>query len=78
MAKADDIVLAKRKEGTGTVRVASELPELEGWEPSDDLLAAGLLHEGETIPMRRQEATERDDFELIEPPKKNKPSTTEA
>lgn len=55
----DDIVMARRKAGFGDVTVASDLSaRLPGFELSD-----GIWREGGSIPMRYQEALEREDCE---------------
>lgn len=57
----NDIVLARRKAGYGSVSVASALPPFEGWQPAAD----ELWSEGGTIPMRYEEAVAREDCEPV-------------
>lgn len=73
MPKPNDIVLAKRKEGWGLVRIASDLPDYEGWKADMDSSGAIWWREGASIPMRFEEAEGREDCDVVtaEKPKGN-------
>lgn len=61
----NEIILARRREGYGAVSVEfGALQErMPDWTPSEATQRDGLIHEGDTIPMRREEAEGREDFE---------------
>lgn len=66
MPGPDDIVLARRLAGYGSVRIGSDLPALDGWQPVHDRDLWIVWNEGECIPMRYEEAAGREDCEVAE------------
>lgn len=64
--EADEIILARRLDGFGTVSVdvAQLIERAPSWTVPQRLFDTGLLEPGDLIPMRRAEAEGRNDFEV--------------